>query len=450
MAAAPAALKPEGPLLTEHEPAIGVEEGWRSPSTGSRRGLATLKWLFARVPLRVGYVLTLPMVVFWFMHYNVQRLSVGRALARFGVARPVLGTLRLYLSYAFTLVDRHYWIAGRLEPQMEPTDRAFLRRVFDDERPLVVLGSHCGALEMAVPVLESRGRTIRAVARADPGADALLQGVGDAARAVGRGAPPILADGSMEVGLEILRSLRAGEVLTFKSDRVLPGSSPASCAAVSLAGDEVWLPRGPADVVRLGKARALALSVFRVGPGRFHVEARLLDTEGRSTEELLQDYADCLEDVVRRFPRQWFNFYPYWPSDAAALADRPATVPPVMRAARYGLRAALLAALGAAACAGALAESALWAFPVAARAVGLAVLASGASALLGAALGADVDRSGRRNAAAWLVSLLAPALLLVGLAAGLAGAPLLWRAAPIPLAFAAGIGLLGALRWRLP
>jgi predicted LPLAT superfamily acyltransferase len=398
----------------------------------------------------VGYLLTLPMVVFWFMHYNVQRLSVARALARFGVAWPTFGTLRLYLSYAFTLVDRHYWLAGRLQPQMEPADRAFLRQVFDDPGPLVVLGSHCGALEMAVPVLESRGRTIRAVARADPGADALLQGVGDAARMVGQGASPIIADGSMEVGLEILRSLRAGEVVTFKSDRVLPGADPASCARVSLAGEEAMLPRGPADVVRLSGARALALSVFRIGPGRFHVEARLLDTEGRSSEELLQDYAACLEDVVRRFPRQWFNFYPYWPSDALALADRPATVPPVMRAARYGLRAALLAAMGGAACAAVLADSALWAFPVAARAVGLAVLASAAAALVGVVLGADVDRSGRRNSAAWLVSLLAPALLLAGLAGGLAGAPLLWRAAPIPLLFAAAVGLLGALRWRLP
>lgn len=435
--------------MTEHDRGPAGQGGWRSASTGSRRGLAVLEWLFARVPLRVGYILTLPMVVFWFMHYNVQRLSVARALARFGVARPTLGTLRLYLSYAFTLVDRHYWLAGRLEPQMEPTDRAFLRQVFADEGPLVVLGSHCGALEMAVPVLESRGRTIRAVARADPGADALLQGVGDAARAVGQGAPPIIADGSMEVGLEILRSLKAGEVLTFKSDRVLPGSLPASSASVSLAGDEALLPRGPADVVRLAKARALAMSVFRVGPGRFHVEARLLDTEGRSTEELLQDYADCLEDVVRRFPRQWFNFYPYWPSDAVALADRPATVPPVMRAARYGLRAALLAAMGGAACAAALADSALWAFPVAARAVGLAVLASIVAALLGVALGADVDRSGCRNPAAWLVSLVAPALVVAGLAGGLAGAPLLWWAAPVPLIFAALLGVLGALRWRV-
>ncbi len=433
---------------TDHGHSAAAEGSWRSQSTGPEWGLRVLAALFSRVPLRVGYVLTLPMVVFWFMHYNVQRLAVARAMGRFGCSWPLLATARVYLNYAFTLVDRHYWKAGRLVPKMEPDDRGFLEATFDDPTALVLLGSHCGALEMAVPVLESRGRSIRAVARQDPGAEALLVGVGDASQQVGASRPPIIADGSMEVGLEILRSLRTGEVLAFKSDRVLPGAGPDSVVEVPLCGEPVRLPRGPGDVVMLSGARALSMSVFRVGAGRFRVSARLLPVASGSVEELLAAWAVDLEAAVRESPQQWFNFYPYWPGDAEALADRPATVPPVMRAVRYGLRAALLAALGASACAAGLANSALWAFPVAGRAVFLALGATAASGLLGLILGADVDRWGRRNAAGWLVSLLAPTLVIAGLAAGFAGVPLLWRAAPVALSCGAVLGVLGALRWR--
>ena len=425
----------------------GSSEAWRSTAAGPDWGLSTLSWLFARLPLRIGYMLCLPMVVFWFMHYNVQRCAVVMAMRRFGRPWPLLWAFGVYLNYAFTLTDRHYWRAGRLDLVMEPTDRAFLERCFDDPKPLVVLGSHCGALELAVPVLEARGRIIRAVARQDPGASALLQGVGDSAAAVGEATVPILADGSLETGLEVLRSLRAGEVLTFKADRVLPGTDPAAAVEVQVCGGSVLLPRGPAEVVLLGKARALSMSVFRVGAGRFHVEANLLPTDGHSAEQLLQSYASGLGDAMGRFPLQWFNFYPYWVGDAQALADLPATVPPLMRAGRYGLRGALLAATGSAACAAALADSALWAVPVAGRSVVLAVTASGLGLMLGLLTQAAVRRDGSRNAAAWFVSLLAPALVLVGQGIGLAGVPLLWEAAPLALGVGAALGVIGVLPW---
>ena len=425
----------------------GKNEAWRSTATGPDWGLSLLSWLFLRVPLRVAYVLTLPMVVFWFMHYNVQRLSVIGAMRRLGRAWPRLSAMGVYLNYAFTLVDRHYWRAGRLVPVMEPTDRAFLERTFDDPSPLVVLGSHCGALELAVPVLELRGRTIRAVARRDPGTSVLLQGVGDSSETVGTGSAPIIADGSMETGLEILRSLRAGEVLTFKSDRALPGSAVDSVVRVDICGAKALLPKGPAEVVLLAKARALTMSVFRVGPGRFHVEATLLPSVDVTTEQLLQAYADDLGDSVSRFPFQWFNFYPYWEGEDVALASLPATVPPVMRAVRYALRASLLAALGSSALAAVLADSALWAFPVAGRAIWLSLVATGLALCVGLSLGAAVHGDGSRNRAAWFVSLLGPTLLIAALGVGMAGVPLCFAAAPLPLLFGAVLGGVGALRW---
>ena len=275
----------------------------------------------------------------------------------------------------------------------------------------------------------------------------LLQGVGNSALHVGRGAAPIIADGSLETGLEILRSLRSGEVLTFKSDRVLPGSAPDSMVSVPFCGDRALLPRGPAEVVSLGKARALAMSVFRVGAGRFHVEARLLPSEGVSTEELLQSYAEDLGDAVSRFPLQWFNFYPYWEGEAQELAHLPATVPPVMRVVRYALRGSLLAALVSSGVAVGFSDSALWAFPVAGRAIGLSLVVSGFALGLALLSRAAVQRDGSRNVAAWFVSLLAPIAVIVGLGAGFAGVPLLWNAAPIALVLGGLSGLVGVVRW---
>jgi predicted LPLAT superfamily acyltransferase len=38
----------------------------------------------------------------------------------------------------------------------------------------------------------------------------------------------------------------------------------------------------------------------------------------------VQEYADLLEEVVRAYPLQWHNFYPFWDaSGGAATATKP-------------------------------------------------------------------------------------------------------------------------------
>lgn len=304
---------------------------WRRTSAGPGWGLGILAWLFAWVPPRVAYVLVLPAICHWYTHFNQPRFAVARAMGRLGCRWPLWTAFKAYAQYAFVLVDRFYVRQGRLRVAVEPEGRDLLATAVEEPGPIVLLGGHCGALEMAMEALEDLGRPVHPVAVADPGAGTLFQGVGDPTRGFGFGRQAIVADGSVASGLRMLQVLRAGEALGFKADRVLPGTAPAEGLEVDFAGAPALLPAGPLRIIGLGKARAVVVSAFRTGPARFELLADAMDVTSKEPAVLGQHFADLLQDHIRRRPDQWFNFYPFWPEDEGPAASLPRTIPPWFR-----------------------------------------------------------------------------------------------------------------------
>ncbi len=373
-------------------------------------------WLFSWLPLWVAYLPAVALSPIYYLHFNPARYGTRLAMARMGLQLPGWRGLFAYANYALTLVDRYYIQAGRRTVSVEGPDgtAASLAPLEDFLRKadrLVLLGSHCGALELAAPAMEAAGRRVRAVAVADPGAALLLRGVGDVSEGVGVASRTIVADGTMESGLRMLGALRDGDALSFKADRVLPGNEDKS-DPVDLFGTSVPLPRGPFEVARLGKASIVSLDVFRVGPCRFRILFEVLTASARDHDvpAALVAYASALERRIARYPHHWFNFFPYWPEDEEALAHHHQTVPPWMRVGVRTLGASLLCGLILAA----LSHSApgtpglpWWVGDW--RAGGAIALASGAFAgLLGGLWGAASDRWGRWNPQAWVTGLLGP------------------------------------------
>jgi predicted LPLAT superfamily acyltransferase len=388
------------PLTTEIPTATGRPGPWRATSSGPAWGLRFLEYMFARLPIRAAYLLVIGLAPIWFAHYNRPRYGVVRAMRRMGLRFPWWRALGAYVSYTLTLVDRWYVRAGRLTPRLDAGGHAALDRALEDPSGLVLLGSHCGSLEVAGALLASQPRPVRAVAVPDPAARQLLDGVGDPSRTVGGDRSAIVADGSVRAGLRLLSALRRGEVVAIKADRHLPGAPPADKMLVPLFGEPVELPRGPAEVVRLTGARAYAVSVFRTGPGCYSVLGEQIDVSSRDSRRILEGYAGILERHLAARPDQWFNFFPFWPRDARELQHHPEIVPPGMRAGARGLRGALLAALVVALTGMAGVGSAM-----------LAGLEGGLlAALLGMTLGAQVDVDGVRNAEARATAVLGPIL----------------------------------------
>ncbi len=429
------------PTPTINDPRAS-DAAWRATHSGTAGGLRVLDFLLSRLPLRIAEVLVWPLVFMWFIHYNRPRIAVQRALRRMGVRSTLTHAVRAYLAYSSVLVERHALMAGRLRPVLERKGPgiALIEAAVAEDGPLVFLGGHCGALEFGSVALEELGRAVRPVAVADPGADALLSGVGDPATGIGGSSSTIVADGTVKSGLRMLKALRAGEILCFKADRVLPGTAHEAVHA-PFFGEPVAFPRGPVRIAITAKARAIVVSVFRVGVARYRVVADPLDLSSRDPDAITAEYAALLERQIREQPHQWFNFYPYWASDVDVVAAAPEIVPLSARAAEHALWGAVAASTALAGLDVVLGDSLMWAVTsgtvverivAGVGAVSWGMLAGSVAGVVGIVAGAEKSPAGRRNLRAHAQAIVAPLLAVAG-----------------PLALSAGVLATGAARGGL-
>lgn len=458
--------------MNSETPAQAAPQGaaWRLASSGPAWGMRFLAVAYRILPLRLGQYLIWGMTWGWFQHFNRPRASVIRAMERMGRPRPYWAAYRVFLNYGFMLVERFYTYSGRITLNIDRGPRAAASAKVMEEAskqpgPLVVLSSHCGAVEHTASVLEGLGRNVRAVAVKDHGAATLLAGVGDPSVRLGAGRT-IVADGSMKAGLTMLKALKKGDILAFKADRPLPGATDAEIAEVSLFGSPALLPLGPAKLICAAKARAVVISVFRTGRASYIALADHLDTSSRDPRTIVAAYAAIQERHLREFPDQWFNFYPFWPEDAPTVNALPETVPPALRGAEPATVATYASVLGLgllgylAAIPGADVLLSGW------PAIGLALLFAGVAAGLTAWAGGSVDARLRFNGtalaatgiaglvASGVVALLAPGPLTASLgglcaAAAAFGALVAWLHLRSRIVGCWLLVLLAAIAWTL-
>lgn len=117
---------------------------------------------------------------------------------------------------------------------------------------------------------------------------------------------------------KLIKILRNGGAVALVADRDVTGKG----IPVEFFGSETSLPVGPVALADLTGADLIPVGVyFKKGAGHrieIHDPVRLPD--GPSREDRVaqgtQEFAQVLEDIIRRAPSQWHLFQPNWASDA--------------------------------------------------------------------------------------------------------------------------------------
>ncbi|MEW6152468.1 MAG: phosphatidylinositol mannoside acyltransferase [Actinomycetota bacterium] len=117
-------------------------------------------------------------------------------------------------------------------------------------------------------------------------------------------------------GTEVLRCLRANEVVGLLCDRDIGGGG----VEVEFFGERTTLPGGPATLALRAGAPVLPTAIYFDGPRHRAVVRPPIDfaRTGRFRDDvarLTQAIATELEALIRPAPDQWHLFQPNWPSD---------------------------------------------------------------------------------------------------------------------------------------
>ena len=113
---------------------------------------------------------------------------------------------------------------------------------------------------------------------------------------------------------ELDSALSNGQIVSIPGDRIW-GSSKA--VTVKLLDHEARLPMGPFKVIATRGLEAIVVHVMKVATRRYKIFVTPLSYDKNAprntqVEQLSTQYAAEVERIVRRYPTQWYNYFPFW------------------------------------------------------------------------------------------------------------------------------------------
>ncbi len=316
------ASQEQAPAPLPARPTPPRRAGWRAmPEVGSALGLRLVASTWALLGRRVAGAL-LWLVCWYFVAFaRTPARASRRFLSRVGQPAGPFAVHAHFVSFARVALDRLLFLTGRsgdLEVHLDGHEH--IMALAEAKRGGLLVGAHLGSFEAMralagqydVPLLVladfANARRVNALLeRLAPGLRLKL----------------LELDPDEPLGLlAVKEAIDRGELVAVLADRAT--QRPGRDAVVPFLGGEAAFPVGPFVL-----AHVLACPVYFVcalfsAPRTYDVfcvplrERVSLPRRGRAeaVHEEVCHYAATLEGFVRRSPRNWFNFFPFWSDDA--------------------------------------------------------------------------------------------------------------------------------------
>lgn len=279
---------------------------------GSTWLIRLIAWLARAVGRPVCRGLLYPIVLYFVLTDPLARRA-SREFLRAATGRParwidVFGHL---YSFAATLLDRVYMAAGEFHRfHVTIEGDALVRSALASGKGCLLLGSHLGSFDLMMLANKAfNGLPVNIMMHLDPRSRVRqIAGIDDSQSR-------IIPLGQPDSFLRAYERLERGEMVAVLADRV--DGSGASLDS-SFLGKLASFPLGPHVLAaRAGVPVILCFGLYE-GGADYRIEfvefgpAAPTSSHGAMLQPAVDRYASLLEQVARHYPKNWFNFYPFW------------------------------------------------------------------------------------------------------------------------------------------
>lgn len=307
------------------KPGADPAQQWQAqPERGNPFLLNLLTWVALHLGRRVIFVWLCVIVFYYFLFARNARRASRRFLQRAQQRAPKWWEIyRHLLTFAQVAMDRIYFLAGR-EQQFDVHIHG--NEIFDQykQRGCFLLTAHIGSFDAmrvmgmgrradALPIrilldIQHNANVMQLLQKLDP---QLAAGVIDA-----RTPAPALA-------LMLSEAIEQGQLIGIMADRCVQGERRLG---VDFLGEQAQFPAGVWQLAALLKAPVISCFGIYSGAKRYDLYFDLISEQlGNSRQDRaaaisagVTRYVTRLQDLVRKHPYNWFNFYDFWQDDSSA------------------------------------------------------------------------------------------------------------------------------------
>ena len=286
---------------------------WDGKSRGGRFGYQFFVYTIRLLGIRCAYCL-LAFIVIYFIPFAPKATKAiwkyNRQIRKLSVWASVKELYCHYFVFGQTLIDRVAMKGGMTDKynyKFDNYDR-FLE-ILNGGQGVVMIGAHIGCWEAGAGFLGTYGKNINIVMR-DAEHKQIKEVLDENASEENNYKIISLNHDIIEAMLLIKIALNNGEYICFNGDRYM---AQDHIATTEFLGAPAQFPLGVFKIAI--KCRVPIVFYYSMREAdrtyRFMFEEPVVDRK-TSPEMVLQQYSQSLENVMRKYPRQWFNFYDFW------------------------------------------------------------------------------------------------------------------------------------------
>ncbi|UOA10597.1 MULTISPECIES: hypothetical protein [Methylobacter] len=286
------------------------------------RFLLSIYLLFGR---RVLQLFLYPVVTYYWLINRPARQASQDYLNRLAIFAPslklsgsLLWSYRHFISFANAIVDKlAAWSGALAISEVDYHGRDELFTAIGKGRGALLLGSHLGNLEVCRVIADldnAIGVNVLVHTKHAQKFNQLLNQTSDNSRL------NLIQVTEITAATAVLLSdkIDAGELVIIAADRT-PVSGQQRVTKVSFLGADVLFPQGPIILAALLKCPVYTVFCLKQ-QGRhviyFDYFSDILTfprkTREQAMQQVIQQYANCLQTYCLKEPLQWFNFFNFW------------------------------------------------------------------------------------------------------------------------------------------
>ena len=292
------------------EPAHSEWNGRTDGTPFMQKGLIVI---FKVIPPEVMYGVMALVVPFYMLFKRKSYLSTYHFFRRRLGKGPLSAFFHVYLNhfcFGQVVLDRFAAYAGYRFRLTIDGNEHFLR-LNEGEKGFMMLSSHVGNYEQAGYVLKSDKKQYYALVYSGESAT-VMQGRNSQFADSNIHMVPVLAD--MSHLFLINKALDEGHIVSMPADRCFGSVKSVGCR---FFGAEAQFPLGPFATAVQKEVPTLAIVVMKESSRRYRVFVRPVEADGtlprrQQMAALAQSFATTLEEIVSRYPHQWYNYYEFW------------------------------------------------------------------------------------------------------------------------------------------
>ncbi|WP_288898281.1 lipid A biosynthesis acyltransferase [uncultured Capnocytophaga sp.] len=286
---------------------------WQGKSKGTVLGYRIFVFLMRHLGIYAAYSLLIFVAFYYFLtEWQSNRFMFYYFRHRLGYSlAKTIGSLYLsYFTFGQIIIDKIAILAG-LEHKFtfDFDGQKLLFKLLEEQQGGVLISAHIGNFEIAEPFFRKIDLKLQiSTITTDMERSVIkeyLEGITER-KSLNQ---YIYVKPDMSHIFEINDVIAHKNIVCFTGDRYFEGGRSLKGR---LLGAEATFPAGPFVIASRLKVPVVFVYVMKEKGLHYHLYARIAEVKKADAESLLEAYTDSMEQMLRKYPLQWFNYFNFW------------------------------------------------------------------------------------------------------------------------------------------